>query len=136
MKRITRALRKKEVAPASSVGGTLKALLHQAVPSGCVRRRRHVGCGDSCEVMQDAVSVGCKRSQRAASPRCSLAPARVQNGASEVALSDGSMTAIEAAEDAECRAMWGVSLEQVCPLGAVSLGGTPTPLRLAGAHWC
>lgn len=52
MKRITRALRKKEVAPASS------------------------------------------------------------NGASEVALSDGSMTAIEATEDAECRAMWGVSLEQ------------------------
>lgn len=32
--------------------------------------------------------------------------------ASEVALSDGSMTAIEAAEDAECRATWGVSLEQ------------------------
>ncbi|KAL4423649.1 hypothetical protein ABPG75_000950 [Micractinium tetrahymenae] len=40
-----------------------------------------------------------------------VAPA-FSSGTSEVALSDGSMTSIDTAEDAECRAAWGVSLEQ------------------------
>lgn len=109
MKHITRVLRKKEVAPTSSVRACRHSCclvrLANAV-AGAPRGGPEVGTGH----------VSTSSSEPWAPPTCA-SPCQPQTAASEVALSDGSMTAIEAAEDAECRATWGVSLEQVGPPG-------------------